>query len=184
MLYPFGHGLSYVPFTFDNVRVAVSPSRGSAAGAAIFRPNDVVTVSVDVSNGGKREASTPVLLFVTNNFSMLAPERKMVKASQRVTIKSSKIVTVRFQVRKDWAPGGRIACHALLSPRALLTPPASQLVNDNFAYDTNTDILDQHGRMMKSSAFTFDVEGSQAQVLLQGDAENTNSWTRLRTYVA
>jgi len=63
------------------------------------------------------------------------------------------------------------------------TWPTSQLFKDDFGFETNDDILNQPGRMIQPGTFTVSVEGSQAGLRLQGDAENVSAWTRLSTYV-
>ena len=53
-LYPFGHGLSYTTFAYENLRL----------GATVIRPDGTLDVSVDVRNTGARPGKETVQLYV------------------------------------------------------------------------------------------------------------------------
>ena len=53
---------------------------------------------------------------------------------------------------------------------------------DDFAFDTNDDILDKPGRMCQPGTFTISVEHLRATVLLAGNPANEDDWVRLMTY--
>lgn len=56
VLFPFGHGLSYTTFSYDNLRVNKN----------VFREEDVLEVSVDVTNTGDRSGKEVVQLYVSD----------------------------------------------------------------------------------------------------------------------
>jgi beta-glucosidase len=58
-LYPFGHGLTYGSFRYDELRV--EPQR--------VREQDTLRVSVTLSNAGTREAEETVFLFVRDKLA-------------------------------------------------------------------------------------------------------------------
>lgn len=92
-LFPFGHGLSYSTFTYENLRV---PAR--------VRAGDTVHVSVDVLNTGTRAAEEVVQLYVTGRL-MSARVRTLV-GFQRVSLSPDERHTVRFAIVPRYLTGG------------------------------------------------------------------------------
>ena len=76
-LFPFGYGLSYTTFAF-------APPRLSAASIAAGQP---VTVSVDVTNSGKREGDEVVQVYIRDSVSSVTRPVKELKGFQRITLK-------------------------------------------------------------------------------------------------
>jgi beta-glucosidase len=58
-LYPFGYGLSYTTFAFDNAR----------ADKTSYAQNETITVSVDVKNTGKVDGKEVVQLYTSKSDS-------------------------------------------------------------------------------------------------------------------
>jgi beta-glucosidase len=88
-LYPFGHGLSYTTFTYNNL--AVSP-----ASAATNQP---VNASIDVTNSGTRDGDEVVQVYVTEvSPSAPAPIRSLA-AFKRVAIPAGGTRTVSFTLQ-------------------------------------------------------------------------------------
>ncbi len=89
--YPFGYGLSYTSFEYSNFRISRSA----------ITPNDVVTVSVDVTNTGDCAGDEVVQVYVATPDSPAALERpaKRLKAFRRVTIPRGQTRTVRFDIK-------------------------------------------------------------------------------------
>ena len=54
VLYPFGYGLSYTTFSYTEPVVD----------KAVMTPEDTLTVSLDVTNTGKRAGSQVILLYI------------------------------------------------------------------------------------------------------------------------
>ncbi len=90
-LYPFGYGLSYTTFTYAHVR----------SSAPALRAGSAVTVSVDVTNTGKREGDEVVQLYVRHLGSTVSRPRKELKGFQRITLKPGEAKTVIMPLRAD-----------------------------------------------------------------------------------
>ncbi|MBR3527120.1 MAG: glycoside hydrolase family 3 C-terminal domain-containing protein [Bacteroidales bacterium] len=89
--YPFGYGLSYTTFEYSNFRISKSN----------ITPNDVVTLSVDVTNTGKYSADEVVQIYVATPDSPAALERpaKRLKGFKRVTIPRGQTRTVSIDIK-------------------------------------------------------------------------------------
>ncbi len=90
-LYPFGYGLSYTTFKYSNLRV--SSSKLPAAGA--------VTVSVDVTNTGKRAGDEVVQLYVQQPSSKVTRPGKQLEGFQRITLKPNEKRTVQIPLKAE-----------------------------------------------------------------------------------
>ena len=89
--YPFGYGLSYTTFEYSNFRISRSA----------ITPNDVVTVSVDVTNTGDCAGDEVVQVYVATPDSPAALERpaKRLKGFRRVTVPRGQTRTVRIDIK-------------------------------------------------------------------------------------
>lgn len=98
-LFPFGFGLSYTKFTYGNV--SVTP--------AAIGPGQTATVSVEVTNSGKRAGDEVVQLYIRDDISSLARPLKELKGFKRITLAPGEIKTVTFLVGfeqlKFWKDG-------------------------------------------------------------------------------
>ena len=96
--YPFGFGLSYTDFTYDKMTIA----------RPIVRPEDTVTVSVDVTNTGKRTADEVAQLYIHQRYGAVSRPVRELKGFQRVTIKAGERRTLQFKLtpqdRRYWNP--------------------------------------------------------------------------------
>ena len=90
-LYPFGFGLSYTTFKFQNLRV--EPTRISAGGTT--------KVSVDVMNTGSREGDEVPQLYIHQKIASVTRPVMELKGFQRVTLKPGEKRTVEFIVTPD-----------------------------------------------------------------------------------
>lgn len=86
-LYPFGYGLSYTSFTYDNLVIPATVKTGKD-----------ITVSVRVTNTGNRDGEEVVQLYVSNQNKEIRSAIKALKGFQRITINKgeSKIVSFRL----------------------------------------------------------------------------------------
>lgn len=89
-LYPFGHGLSYTTFSYENLRV--SGSR--------LLPNEAVTVSLDVSNTGQVAGDEVVQFYVRAGGSKPRPIKQLAGFS-RISLPPGKKQTITFSLPHD-----------------------------------------------------------------------------------
>jgi beta-glucosidase len=85
-LFPFGYGLSYTSFEYG-------PPTLSAPAAA---PDEESTVSVTVTNTGKRDGEEIVQLYITDDYASVGRYNKMLKGFERVALKAGETKTVTF----------------------------------------------------------------------------------------
>jgi beta-glucosidase len=101
-LFPFGHGLSYTTFAYDNLRL-----NGDA-----FHPGDEISVSVDVTNTGQRAGQEVVQLYVSDEASRLVRPLQELKAFAKVALEPGETQTVTLTLNQqslayyDTAVGG------------------------------------------------------------------------------
>ncbi|MCK9555110.1 glycoside hydrolase family 3 C-terminal domain-containing protein [bacterium] len=87
-LFPFGHGLSYTAFKYDNLNI----TKGSDKIAA--------TASVDITNTGKREGAEVVQLYVQDPECSVERPVKELKGFKRINLKPGETETVTFELTK------------------------------------------------------------------------------------
>ncbi|MGC1583709.1 MAG: glycoside hydrolase family 3 C-terminal domain-containing protein, partial [Candidatus Acidiferrales bacterium] len=85
-LFPFGYGLSYTTFKFDNLRV--DPSTIGQGGTA--------TVSVDVTNAGNREGDAVAEMYIHQRVASVTRPVMALRGFQRVSLKPGEKTTVTF----------------------------------------------------------------------------------------
>jgi beta-glucosidase len=92
-LFPFGHGLSYTTFKYDNLKV--TPVPGTATDGPVFE------VSFDVKNTGSREGSDVAQVYVSDTHAPVPRPPKELKGFSKVTLRpgESRRVTVRLDSR-------------------------------------------------------------------------------------
>lgn len=87
-LYPFGYGLSYTTFAFDNAK---TDKKSYAA-------NETITVSVTVKNTGKVDGQEVVQLYSSKSDSKITRAAQELKGFQKVLVKAGNLQTVMIQV--------------------------------------------------------------------------------------
>ncbi len=88
VLYPFGHGLSYVNFDYSNIQSDKSK----------YAANDIIKISFDVTNKGSMEADEVVQLYVRRPDAKVEWPHKELKAFQRTTLAAGKTQTITLEV--------------------------------------------------------------------------------------
>ena len=92
--WPFGHGLSYTTFEYSNMTVSADE----------FTSEDVLKVSVDVTNTGKVEGKESVLLFSTDLYASSTPDVRRLRAFDKINLAPGETKTVEFELTaKDLA---------------------------------------------------------------------------------
>ncbi len=90
-LFPFGYGLSYTTFRFENLRV--TPEKIALGGTA--------EVSVDVTNTGAREGDEVVQLYVHQKVASLTRPIQQLKGFERLTLRPGEKRTVELAVTPE-----------------------------------------------------------------------------------
>ena len=86
--WPFGYGLSYTTFDYANLRVDKTS----------FTADDVLTVSVDVKNTGKRAGKEAVLLYSSDLIASIVPDNSRLRDFTKVVLAPGETKTVTFQL--------------------------------------------------------------------------------------
>lgn len=91
VLFPFGHGLSYTTFAYDNLRLSTQQ----------LSPDDELTVSFDVTNTGTRVGQEVAQLYVRDEKSSLARPEKELKGFAKISLQpgETKTVTLKLGMR-------------------------------------------------------------------------------------
>lgn len=90
-LFPFGHGLSYTTFHYDNLQV-------SPASAKV---GDPLHVSVDVKNTGDRTGDEVVQLYIRDLIGSVSRPVQELKDFRRITLAAGETQTVSFTVTPE-----------------------------------------------------------------------------------
>lgn len=83
-LYPFGHGLTYAPIAYSPVRLS----------APTMAREGEITVSVTLTNGGDREVSEVVQLYIRDRAASITQPVRLMKAFKRVVVPAGASVEV------------------------------------------------------------------------------------------
>jgi beta-glucosidase len=83
-LYPFGYGLSYTQFAYSHLRTS----------AGILAGDGTLTVSVDITNTGKRAGEEVVQLYIRHLASHVARPKRELQGFQRIAIAPGETQTV------------------------------------------------------------------------------------------
>jgi len=90
-LYPFGYGLSYTSFTYNNL--VVSPEIKDMKGS--------IHVSVDVTNSGKMKGDEVVQLYFKQETSSVTVYETQLRGFERITLNPGETKTVKFILSTD-----------------------------------------------------------------------------------
>jgi beta-glucosidase len=88
-LYPFGYGLSYTTFKYSNLRTS----------APTLAKGGTVTVSVDVTNTGRRTGDDVVQMYVKHLDSKVERPGEELEGFQRVTLQPNETKTVEIRLQ-------------------------------------------------------------------------------------
>ncbi|HLA42402.1 MAG TPA: glycoside hydrolase family 3 C-terminal domain-containing protein, partial [Aggregatilineales bacterium] len=87
-LYPFGYGLSYTHFRFDDFHIHPAQAQ----------PGEAVTIRVSVTNEGERSGDEVVQLYVHQDVPFMTRPVKELKAFKRITLEPQQTKTVTFRL--------------------------------------------------------------------------------------
>jgi len=88
-LYAFGYGLSYTSFVYNSI----------ATNKETLEKNKEITVSVSVTNSGKRDGEEVVQLYVKSLDSAIQQPIKALKSFQRISLKTGETKTVALTLK-------------------------------------------------------------------------------------
>ncbi len=101
-LFPFGHGLSYTTFDYSGLKIN-----------GPITPDKPATVTLTITNSGKREGDEVVQLYIRQDFTSLVRPVKELKGFQRITLKPGEKREITFPVGfeeiKFWKDGKWVA---------------------------------------------------------------------------
>ena len=90
-LYPFGYGLSYTQFTYNNLNLSSTSPKG----------NQTLKVSVNLTNSGKYDGAEVVQLYIRDLVGSNTRPVKELKGFQKVYLKAGETKTVTFNVTPE-----------------------------------------------------------------------------------
>ena len=85
-LYPFGYGLSYTTFSFDNLRLS----------AAEIPQDGEIVATVDVTNTGDRAGATVAQIYVDDHYTSVVRPIMELKGFKRVELEPGETKSVSF----------------------------------------------------------------------------------------
>jgi beta-glucosidase len=88
-LYTFGFGLSYTTFSYSNLKIDKDT----------IGPNDIINVSVTVTNTGKRDGKEVIQLYTRDLYASITPSVKRLKRFSKVLLKPGESQVVKFQIQ-------------------------------------------------------------------------------------
>lgn len=88
--YPFGYGLSYTKFQYDNIKLSSNT----------MMDNETITVSVDVTNVGAYPGKEVVQLYIEDVESFLPRPKKELRNFQKIALELGETKTVSFTLSK------------------------------------------------------------------------------------
>ena len=89
-LYPFGYGLSYTTFKYDNLRLS----------SKTLKKGESVTIQADITNTGQREGAEVVQLYAHCHSSIERPLKQLV-GFERIELTAGETKTVTFTLAHD-----------------------------------------------------------------------------------
>ena len=90
-LFPFGHGLSYASFEYDNLRLSRSE----------LKMGESLTVKVDLMNTGRTAAHEVVQLYIRDLVGSVTRPVRELKGFRRLYLEPEERVTVEFELHTD-----------------------------------------------------------------------------------
>ncbi|MBZ4189132.1 beta-glucosidase BglX [Niabella beijingensis] len=106
-LYPFGYGIGYSAFTYDNLSLSSKSLKG----------NQTLKASVTLTNSGKYDGAEVVQLYIRDLVGSVSRPVKELKGFQKIGLKAGESTKVTFeitpedlkfynsQLKYDWEPG-------------------------------------------------------------------------------
>jgi beta-glucosidase len=90
LLYPFGFGLSYTTFGYNNLNISTGKTG-----------NDPIAVTVDVSNTGRLAGDEVVQVYIRDVLSSVTTYEKLLKGFERVHLQAGETKTLSFTIPRN-----------------------------------------------------------------------------------
>lgn len=90
LLYPFGFGLSYTTFGYNNLKISTGKTT-----------SDPIAVTVDVTNTGKLAGEEVVQVYIRDVLSSVTTYEKLLKGFERVHLQAGETKTLSFTIPRD-----------------------------------------------------------------------------------
>ena len=101
-LYPFGYGLSYTTFKFDNLRLSKTS----------MKTGDATEVSIDVTNTGSVAGDAVAQVYIHQRSGSASRPVRQLKGFKRAALKPGQTQTLKFTLGKDelqfWSPQTKV----------------------------------------------------------------------------
>ncbi|MNY39630.1 Thermostable beta-glucosidase B [compost metagenome] len=125
-LYPFGYGLSYTSFAFENAK----------ANKAAYASGETISVSINVKNTGKTDGKEVVQLYASKSDSKVTRAAKELKGFKKVFLKAGSSQPVTIQV-----PVKELAYYDVASKKWIVEPGKYTLSLGNSSRDIKKEIV-------------------------------------------
>lgn len=89
--YPFGFGLSYTDFAYDNLNISKEK----------ISKDESISITVEVTNTGDIAGKEVVQLYVTDNYATVTPSVKRLRGFDKINLAAGETQTVTFSIHPD-----------------------------------------------------------------------------------
>jgi beta-glucosidase len=125
-LYPFGFGLSYTTFAFENVKTDKTS----------YDETGIITVSVDVKNTGKTDGKEVVQVYASKVDSKVSRASKELKGFKKILVKAGDSNTITIQI-----PVKELAYYDVTAKKWTVEPGKYTLKVGNSSRDIKKEIV-------------------------------------------
>ncbi|WP_255498724.1 glycoside hydrolase family 3 N-terminal domain-containing protein [Dysgonomonas sp. ZJ709] len=87
----FGYGLGYTTFSYSNLKIDKKQLAKDS--------QEDITLSIDITNTGKREGKEVVQLYSSDLFASLIPDTKRLRRFEKISLKAGETKTVTFKIK-------------------------------------------------------------------------------------
>ncbi|MEO8252962.1 MAG: glycoside hydrolase family 3 C-terminal domain-containing protein, partial [Flavobacterium sp.] len=125
-LYPFGYGLSYTTFAFDNAKTDKKE----------YAQNETISVSIDVKNTGKIDGKEVVQLYASKTNSKIERAAQELKGFKKVLVKNgaSEKVTIQLPIKE-------LAYYDVANKKWTIEPGTYKLKLGNSSRDIKQEVV-------------------------------------------